>query len=66
MKKVNIKIKERPFGSYAIICFKSRPLENAVDCVVTKDYKTPRGALGAAKRFCDEYGLEYEVIENGK
>jgi hypothetical protein len=64
MKKVKILIEDFLFRSarhyYAVIQFDSKQLDSPE--LSTKNYKTKSGALKAAIKICERYGLDYEVI----
>lgn len=67
--KVKAKIKNlqyRPYITsemthYCLIIFKDSALcENKLS---TEDYKTKRGALSAAKRICEKFKIQFEVVK---
>jgi hypothetical protein len=65
MKKVKILIEDFLFRFarhyYAVIQFDPIKLDSPE--LSTKNYKTKSGALRAAIKICDNYGLDYEVIK---
>jgi hypothetical protein len=64
MKKVKVCIDDFWFRSanhyYGVILFDSIKLDSPE--LSTKNYKTKSGALKAAIKICERYGLDYEVI----